>query len=274
MRIGVYVFGLASVAAGMMDLVWGEFEAAHQPIQALSDHIPGVTILAYIAAIWLIAGGAAILSRATVRAGAMALGIIYFIFAAFLFPRFYTAPHFLGHRPGVYIGVLAGVGQQLILVVAAAIIYASWGARGKLSNSSLSQAAALIARWTFGLCSVVFGLGHLTGIHDVASMIPNWMPFGGSFWTVLTGIAFVLAGLAILSGILDVLAARLLALMLLIFSMLVLAPMVFAYPHNHIAWGGNAYNLAAVGAAWIVADWLATGRQPAPNGEGPKTSQA
>lgn len=256
MRIGIYVFGLASVAAGIMDLLWGEFEAAHQPIQALSDHIPGVKILAYIAAIWLITAGVAILGRATARGGAAALAIVYFIFGVFLFPRFYTAPHFLGHHPGVYIAVLASVGQQLILVIGAVIVYGSLGAR-----HSLSPIGALISRWTFGLCSVVFGLGHLTAVHDVAPMIPNWMPLGGAFWIVLTGIAFVLAGLAILSGILDVLAARLLALMLLIFSLVVLAPMIFAYPHNHIAWGGNAYNLAAVGAAWIVADWLATRHQ-------------
>ncbi|MGH7867909.1 MAG: hypothetical protein ACREP9_09860, partial [Candidatus Dormibacteraceae bacterium] len=159
-----------------------------------------------------------------------------------------------------YIAVLASVGQQLILVVAAVIVYA-WGSR--LSSGSLPAATALIARWTFGICSVVFGLGHLTAVHDVAPMIPNWMPLGGAFWIVLTGIAFVLAGLAILAGILDVLAARLFALMLLIFSLVVLAPMIFASPHNHIAWGGNAYNLAAVGAAWIFADWLATRRHRA-----------
>ena len=141
-RIGVYVFGLASVAAGIMDLVWGEFEAAHQPIHALSDHIPGVTILAYIAAVWLITGGAAILWRATARAGAAALAIIYFIFGAFLFPRFYTAPHFLGHHPGVYIGVLAAVGQQLVLVVAAGIVYASSGARRSSSGDSLRAVLA------------------------------------------------------------------------------------------------------------------------------------
>lgn len=260
MRIGVYVFGLASIAAGVLDLVWGEFEAAHQPIQALSDHIPGVKILAYIAALWLIVAGAAILWRATARAGAAALAIIYFIFGAFLFPRFYTAPHYLGHHPGVYISVLAAVGQQLILVVAALIVYASPAARNSPSHNSLSPAAAVICRWTFGLCSVVFGLAHLTGMQGVAPMVPQWMPFGGSFWAILTGIAFVLAGLAILSGILDVLATHLLALMLLIFSVFVLAPMIFAYPHNHIAWGGNAYNLAAVGAAWIFADWLAIRR--------------
>ena len=201
MRIGVYVFGLASVAAGILDLVWGEFEAAHQPIQALSDHIPGVKVLAYIAATWLIVAGAAIQWRVTERAGAVALAIIYFIFGAFLFPRFYTAPHYLGHHPAVYIAVLASVAQQIILVVAALIVYGLAGVR-----RSLSPGAALIARWTFGLCSVVFGLGHLTAVRDVAPMIPKWMPFGGDFWIVLTGVAFVLAGVAIVSGILDVLA--------------------------------------------------------------------
>jgi len=32
-----------------------------------------------------------------------------------------------------------------------------------------------------------------------------------------------------------------------------------------VAWGGNAYNLAAVGAAWIVADGLVTRQQPVQN---------
>jgi uncharacterized membrane protein YphA (DoxX/SURF4 family) len=150
-------------------------------------------------------------------------------------------------------------------VIAAVIVYASQGAGNKLSGDSLSPGAPLIARWTFGVCSIDFGLAHLTGIDAVVPMIPKWMPFGGEFWTVLTGVAFVLAGLAIVSGVLDVLAARLLALMLLIFSAFVLAPMIFVYPYNHIAWGGNAYNLAAVGAAWIFADWLSTRRHPAQN---------
>jgi hypothetical protein len=34
MKIGVVVLGLASIAAGILDLIWGEFESAHQPIQA------------------------------------------------------------------------------------------------------------------------------------------------------------------------------------------------------------------------------------------------
>jgi hypothetical protein len=260
MRVGVYVYGIASIAAGILDLIWGEFESAHQPIQAWGDHIPGVTIFAYIAALWLIAGGAAMLWRNSERFGAAALAILYGIFTGFPLPRLYTAPHVFGHRPAVYIGVFVGVGQQLILFVAAAVLYASLSLRG-----SLSPRAALIARWTFGLCIVDFGLAHLVAVPIVAPFVPKWMPLGGTFWTVLTGIAFMLAGLAIVSGMLDVLAARLLGLMLLIFSLLLLTPKIFATPHNHVAWGANAYNLTAVGAAWIVAEWLAIRRQLVPN---------
>jgi len=51
--------------------------------------------------------------------------------------------------------------------------------------------------------------------------VSNIVADGGNFWAILTGTAFALAGIAILSGILDVLAARLLALMLLVFSVFV-----------------------------------------------------
>jgi hypothetical protein len=98
----------------------------------------------------------------------------------------------------------------------------------------------------------------LTDVHDLTGYVPKWMPLGPAFWTIVTGICFVLAGFAILSGILDVLAARLLALMLLVFSVVTLVPKIFAFPHRHDVWGGNAYELAAVAAAWILAESLAS----------------
>lgn len=259
MRIGVYLFGIASIAAGILDLIWGEFDPAHQPLQAWGDHIPGVTVFAYIAALWLIAGGAAMLSRTSERVGGAALAILYGIFILFPLPRFYTAPHYVGYNAAVYIGVMSSVCQQIILCVAAAIVW-QLAARG-----ALSQRAALLARWIFGLCSVDFGLTHLTGIRFANPFVPKWMPPSATFWTVFTGIAFVLAGLAIITGVLDALAAWLLGLMLLVFSVLVLTPPIFASPHRHVPWGANAYNLTAVGAAWIVAEWLATRRQPVSN---------
>jgi uncharacterized membrane protein YphA (DoxX/SURF4 family) len=97
---------------------------------------------------------------------------------------------------------------------------------------------------------------------------------GQAFWVILTGISFVLAGLAILSGIQDVLAARLLALMFLAFNVFALPAFIFADPKNHAAWGGNAFNLALVGATWIFADAIATRNQSVQSQQSMKPSPA
>lgn len=142
MRIGIYVYAIASAAVGILDLLWGELEPAQQPLQAWGDHIPGTTTFAYIATVWLIAGGAAMLWQRSRRFGAAALTILYGIFVLFPLPRLYTAPHFLGYRAAVYLSVMVTVCQQIILVVAAAIVWKSLDTR-----SSLSQRAGVIARW-------------------------------------------------------------------------------------------------------------------------------
>lgn len=255
-RIGVYLFGLAAVAYGITDLVWGEFDPSDQPLQAWGDHIPGATIFARIAAIWLVAGGAALLWRGSRRLAAASLAILYGIFVLFPLPRFYWGPHVLGRHAWVFIGVLVDVCQQIILCVAAWLVWKSLCAQDPLSNR-----AASIVRWAFGLCSVDFGLAHLTAVARTVPLTPKWIPPGAAFWVVLTGIAFVLAGLAIIAGVLDVLAARLLGWMLLVFSALALMPLIYAFPRDHGSWGANAYNLTAVGAAWVLAEWLAYRRQ-------------
>jgi uncharacterized membrane protein YphA (DoxX/SURF4 family) len=252
MKAAVYLYGIASAAAGMMDLLWGAFDSDHQPIQAFGDHIPGLHILAYITAVWMIAGGVAILWRRSARAGGAALALIYFAFTVFWVPRLYTAPHFLGHRISVYLGVLAGLGSQLIVVTAGALVYASLAKRRPSWPRTI-----LFARWAFGLSALDFGLNHLADLHNNIIYVPKWMPLGANFWIILTGVCFVLAGLAILSGIQDVLAGRLLGLMFLAFNLIALPQFIFADPKDHDAWGGYAYNLAAVGASWILSESLA-----------------
>lgn len=251
MKHASWLFGIASALAGLFDLIWGEFEPAHQPIQAWSDHIPGIAILARIAAIWLMVAGLALLIRPAARMGAAALAILYGIFCFFPLPRLISAPHYLGHHPSVYIGVLVSVAQQLVLFIAALLLWLH------LTPGRFPRSVTLPARILFGLCCIDFAFGHFTGIPATAAMIPHWIPLGGRFWTIFTGIAFLLAGLAIIAGILAVLAARLLSLMLLVFTAIVLAPRAFAAPHNHVAWGSNAYNLTAVAAGWILSAWLA-----------------
>lgn len=253
MRFGIYLYGLAAIATGIINIVWRGFEAAHEPIQAFGDDVPGRQIFAYLVSAMLVAGGAALFRPRLVRLGAVALGIVYAVFVIFWLPRLYTAPHVLGLHLSVVSGVVGGVCQQLIIVAAAVLIYAY----ASESTSAIQQRVSALARWVFGLSSIDFGLTHLTGIPATAALVPKWLPPGQDFWAVLTGIAFMLAGIAILTETLDVLASRLLALMLAIFSALTLAPGIVAYPHSQIAWGSNAYNAIAIASVWIFACWVA-----------------
>jgi len=251
MKIGVWFYGLGTVLTGILNIAWGAFDASHQPIQALGKNLAGQQIMAYVAGVWLVAAGLAILWRRSARIGAAASAIAYLIFAALWLARYYAGIHALGWRIDVLFGVTFGLAQQLMLVSPAVIIYLSAAS----PDSLLQKRAVIAARWMLGLPPVIFGLFHLIGLRVFATIVPHWMSFG-YFWAGLTGIAFILAGSAICSGIKDVLAARLLALMLLLFEGFVEIPPIFIRLHHQPTWGAAVYNLTAIGACWIFAEFL------------------
>jgi len=256
MKIGVWLYGWATIITGILDIIWGDFEASHQPIDTLVKHVPGQQVLAYLAGLWLIAAGLAILWRRTERIGAAASALIYLIFALLWLPRFYTATHTFGLKVGVLIFVLGGVAAQVMFIAPAAFVYATT----ESPDSVWRERAAVAGRWMLGLPPVTFGLGHLINLSAYGRFVPHWVPFP-YFWVVLTGIAFLLAGLAIVTGIQDVLAATLLALMLLVFEFTVEIPPVFVRVHSQPAWGGAVYNLTAIGACWIFVKFALSRRQ-------------
>lgn len=208
--------------------------------------MPGATAFAYVVGIALIVGGIAILTEGSRRLGAAILAVVYSIFTIFWLPRLLTAPRILGYHPDVYFGVFAGVCLYLICVAAALLV------RG---------APLAPNRWVFGISALAFGLAHLTNVATNAPLVPAWLPPTRDFWVVLTGIAFVLSGIGMLTRFAGIAAARLLALMLFVFSVLALAPLIVKYPHGQIAWGANAYNLTAVAAVWLFAQYLANDRR-------------
>lgn len=251
MRVGVCLYALATIATGLVNIVWREFEASHQPIAALG-HFPGQPVLAVLAGIWLVAAGIAVLRRQAAWIGAVASAMIYIAFALFWLSRYAAMTHTLGFRFGILVFCVGGAAMQLLLASPAAILYAT-------RSGSLSQGRALsITRLVLGVPLITFAMGHLINTRGYGRFVPHWVPFG-LFFVVLTGIAFILAGCAILAGIRDVLAARMLALMLLLFEFMVEIPPVFASPHSQGAWGGAIYNLTAIGACWVFAE-CASGR--------------
>jgi hypothetical protein len=253
MKVGIWFYGLGTIFTGMLDIAWDVFDASHQPIQVLGKNLPGQHLLAYVAGVWLVAAGLAILGRRSARVGAAASAIAYLIFAALWLARYYAGVHVVGWRLDVIAGVSFGLAQQVMLLALPVVVFASTASPGSL----LRKRATLAGRWMLGLPPVLFGLFHIIGIRVFASIVPHWMSFG-YFWAGLTGIAFILAGSAICSGIMDVLAARLLALMLLLFEVLVEIPPIFIRLHNQATWAAAVYNVTAIGSCWIFAEFLAS----------------
>lgn len=243
------MYGLAGVAFGVITLVWHDFNNWQQ-IRALGN-VPHREILIHVAAAVELFGGIAIQWPRTARAGAVALGAIYLIFALLWVPHIVAKPQVYDRWGNFF--------EQFSLVAGALIAYASVSR----SDSERATRVSRIGYMCFGICVVSFTIEQLAYLSATADFVPRWIPPGKMFWAIATTIAFALAAIALLSERSALLASRLLTTMLIGFGLLVWLPAPFADPHELINWAGNAQNLAITGAAWIVADFLSQNRSTA-----------
>jgi hypothetical protein len=253
MKVGIWFYGLGTALTGILNIIWGDFDATHQPLKSLGVSLPAHNIMAYVAGAWVAAAGLTVLWRRSAKIGAAAAGTAYLIFAALWLAHYYAGVHAFGWKINVLLGVTFGLAQQVMLIAPIALIFAS----AAPPDSLLQKRAMITARWMLGLPPVIFGLFHVIGIRVFANIVPHWMSFG-YFWAGMTGIAFFLAGCAICSGIMDILAARLLALMLLLFEGFVEIPPIYSRLHNQATWGAAVYNVTAIGACLMFAEFLAS----------------
>lgn len=237
--LGLCVYGASAVVLGLVGLAWGDFAAVWQPVPEL----PGRVVLAYLTGIVLIASGVGLVWRRSARASATTLALLYFIFAMLWVPRVVAYPRLLGTWNGVF--------EQLALVAAALTYLAAL--RGPNDGATLQR----VARILFGVCLLSFGATHFDALKETAELVPKWLPPSPRFWAAATGVFHIAAGLAILTDVSAVLAARLFAAMLIVFGALVWSPLLIANVHVHQVWAGNAINLTLIGAAWLMADSIA-----------------
>jgi uncharacterized membrane protein YphA (DoxX/SURF4 family) len=243
--LGRHVFGAAAIAFGVIAFFWRDFNDWQQ-IHALGN-VRHPEVLLFIAASIEILGGIAIQWSRTARAGALALGAIYFAFALLWVP-------FIAAKPLVY-DRWGNFFEQFSLVSGAVIIYALTG-----RDSTRAAKLARLGYIFFGICVISFTLEQAFYLSATADFVPKWIPPGQMFWAVTTTIAFALAAIALLSGRFALLASRLLTAMIVGFGLLIWLPAPFLDPHKMINWAGNAENLGIAGSAWIVADFLSRNR--------------
>ncbi|MGA8740318.1 MAG: hypothetical protein WB561_03930 [Terracidiphilus sp.] len=241
---GRYVYGLAAIGSGICALIWRNFDAL--------GSVPHREILIYILAAIAILGGVAVQWPRTAGAGAIAVGAIYLTFALM------AVPPIIAH-PLVYNG-FGNFFEQFSFVSGAVILYAC--------SSSIAPARmdgrARFGYYSFAICVVSFALEQLFYLAATASLVPKWIPPGQMFWAWATTVAFGLAGIALLTGLMARLASRLTTAMILGFGLLVWLPRLFADPHHFVNWSESVETLGIGASAWIVADYLGN-RRSAPS---------
>ena len=244
---GWRVYGLGVMALAMVCLAWADFD----PGQPVPKDFPARTVLAYAAAAFMLVAGAAVAWRRTAAWGAGALTGYYALIVVILMNGRVALAHY------AEFGTYSGVAEQLAIAAAGLIVYAT-NAR---INAALAARLTRLGQLAFGVCALLFGGAHFFYLSLTAPLVPKWLPPAQVFWAYATGVGFIAAGVAILTGVQARLAAILLTAMLASFTVLVHVPMLLANPSSHWIWSENALNLAVIGASWVVADSLARARR-------------
>jgi len=243
LAFGWRVYGLGVMTIGMACLAFGEFD----PGQPMPEHFPARTALAYATGAFMVVAAAAVEWRRTAAWGAAALTVYYTLFVVILMNgRVWLTDY------ATYV-TYEDIAMQLSIAAAGLIVYST------TAKIDATRAARLtrVGQLTFGVCALVFGGAHFVYMQNTAPMVPKWLPPTQEFWGYATGVGFVAAGIAILTGVKARLAAILMTAMLVCFGLLANGPILLADHKSHWNWTESAVNLAVVGAAWVLADTLA-----------------
>jgi len=247
MGLGWRIYGLGIMALGLACLAFGEFD----PGQSVPEHFPYRTVLAYIAGAFMVVAAAAVEWRRTLLWGAAALTSYYVVFVLLLMDARLLLTDY-----AVY-GTYEGIAMQLALAATGLIVFATAARIDCRIDETLAARLSRIGRIAFGFCALIWGGAHFVYMNLTAPLVPKWLPPGQEFWGYVTGVCFMAAGLAILTGVKARRGAILLTAMVTSFGLLANGPMLVADPSSHWNWTESALNLALIGAAWVVADSLA-----------------
>jgi|SRR5579872_146049 len=230
-NLGRHVFGLATLASGLITLAWHSSNAGHR------THYVVLAV-----AVAQIIGGALIQFRPIAKTGALILGAGYLVSTLLSVPQIITAPLVYNNWGNFF--------EQFSLFTGALLVYAH------LSSLWSPQILRRIGCILLGLCTVSFALEQAFYIGPTAAFVPKWIPPSQMFWAIATTVFFALAALALLANRMTLLASRLLTAMVVGFGLLVWIPLVVSHPHDHGNWSETAETFAIAGSTWILADLL------------------
>jgi len=239
---GWRIYGLSVIALALVSLAFGDFD----PGQPVPKSFPDRTVLAYVAAMFMLVSGALLMWRRSKAWGAAALTLYYALIVVIVMDGRVALAHYNSY------GTYSDIAEQLALAAGGLIVFAESAAMDAVLAARLTR----LGQAAFGICAVLFGGAHFFYMNLTAPLVPAWLPPSQIFWAYATGVAHIAAGVAILTGMRARLAAILLTVMYASFTPLVHVPLLLGDLSSHFNWSENALNLALTGVAWVVADSL------------------
>jgi hypothetical protein len=230
--IGAVLFAGAMVGIGLQH-IWIQDFLRFEPV---ADWVPLRPALAVLYGMALAAAAASSIARPSGR-GPMALaailaGLILLVEWPALMTNLGTGTRWTTMFKAL---ALCGAGTALA------------GRRAKPPSASLKRWGALM----YGASLPVYGALHFIYGQLTATIVPAWIP-GRLVWVYAIGVAFILSGAAIVTGVMQRQATLLLGVMFAIWVVILHIPRVVATPQVSVEWTNVFIAVAMTGSAWII----------------------
>jgi uncharacterized membrane protein len=233
------------IGLGLSGLIRGDFSAIWQSVP---DGVPAREPLAYLCAVICLGTGVGLLwARTSALAARVLLG--WLLLWTLLLKGYYIAL-----APAEEVSYQS-CGETVVLVAGAWVLYARLGVhwdRRRLGFAT-GEKGLRIARVLYALALLAFGLSHFAYVDNTAPLVPAWLPAHVA-WAYFTGGTYLVAAVAVLSGVLARPAAVLSALQMGLFTLLVWVPRALAGQLSDFQWTEFGVSWALTAAAWVVAD--------------------
>lgn len=247
-RVGQLFFGLALIAFGIQQFLWGDFVPGRAT--AWPAGLPGRLGWAYLSGALFIVCGAAIIFGKKAREAAILSGTIIFVWALLRhIPELAANPH------GI---VLTNTGKALVLFGGAFAVAGSLPGRAGLADVvsrfiNSQNAFIYLGRFCLGAFMILAGIQHFQFTQFVATLVPDWIP-GHYFWTYFSAVALLAGGLGLFLPQTARLAAALSGIMIFLWVVLLHVPRALAAPPELIRneWTAVFEALAFSGIAFVL----------------------
>jgi uncharacterized membrane protein len=232
--IGRALFAASFAALGVFSLVAGDFALNWQPVPTW---VPWRTSLARLSGVMLLGSGAGCLWTRSARLSAFVLTLNLSIWLVLLqLPRILINP--------TNEAIWLGFAENVVMIAGGLMLIAS--------QNPAEEAIVNAARFMIAISLLPIGLSRFVYADQTAALVPSWLPDRVAL-AYSTGAAHIMAGIALLFGIVPRLAASLEATMVGSFTLLVWAPRVVSEPVSRVQWTAFLVSSALTGAIWTVA---------------------